>query len=273
MWKRTFISLFIFLNTSNSVALEMKWFGATCLLFEDEKTRLIVDPFVTRVPLHKVIFNSKVESNKKRVKKYFGPSEKKTIIFISHTHYDHILDLPEVLKINPKAIVYGTRDVIPILTANNINLERLKIVKEGSTVSFNQFEMKVFEVVHSNLPMDIEFARGTSKLSKDSGARDFKMESNLSFYLNYKEKKILFHPTAIPREYPAFGELDLLIVGLTSKNIDELKEKIIAKVKAKKVYPVHNDNFFRDFEKKLRKMPFYPTLGSFPEGKLPLSIE
>jgi len=250
----------------------MKWFGATCLLFEDEKTRLIVDPFVTRVPLHKVLFNSKVESNKERVRKYFGPSDKKTVIFISHTHYDHVLDLPEVMRLNPKALVYGTKDVIPILSANKINLERLKVVKEGSAISFDQFNVNFFEVRHTNLPMNIEFARGVSKISKDSGARDFKMESNLSFFLKHKEKKILFHPTAIPREYPAFGEIDLLIVGLTSKNIDELKEKLIAKIKAKKVYPVHNDNFFIDFEKKLRKMPFYPTLGSFPEGKLPLSI-
>ena len=132
--------------------------------------------------------------------------------------------------------------------------------------------MSFFEVVHTNLPMNIEFARGVSKINKDSGARDFKMQSNLSFFLKYKDRKVLFHPTAIPREYPNFGNIDLLIVGLTSKNIDELKNKVIAKIKAKKVYPVHNDNFFIDFEKKLRKMPLYPTLGSFPEGKLPMNI-
>ena len=73
---------------------------------------------------------------RKELKSTLDLWEKKTIVFISHTHFDHVLDLPEVLKLNPKAIVYGTRDVIPILTANKISLERLNIVKEGSKISF-----------------------------------------------------------------------------------------------------------------------------------------
>lgn len=255
------------------MALDIKWYGATGLTFEDEKTRLIVDPFVTRVPLHKVLFNVAVKSNTERVKKYFGPSEKETLIIISHTHYDHILDLPEVMKLNPKAKVYGTEDVRPILLANDIDPKRLVLSKEGSKIKNKSFEIDFFEVEHSKLPMDISFARGVSKLNKNSGARDYKMLKNLSFFLKHKEKKILFHPTAEPRSYPDFGKIDLLIVGLTNKDIDRLKKEVIGKIKAKRVYPVHHDNFFRDFDKKLQKMPMYPTIGDFPREKLPIVVE
>lgn len=273
IFKFGFLFLLAFLNASNSFALEVKWYGTTCLSFEDEKTRIIVDPFVTRVSLLSTVLNKNLGSNKKRVKKYFGPSKKKTIILITHTHFDHVLDLPEVMRLNPNAIVYGTKDVEPILTGHGIKSSRLKIIGEGSNLEVGDFKVNFFEVKHSSLPFNINFARGKSMVDKESGALDYKMESNLSLNIQHPKRNILLHPTAVPRSYKGLGEIDLLIVGLTSRDINKLKTEVIEEIKAKKVYPVHNENFFNDFDEDLEKMPFYPTLGSFPTGRLPKIIK
>ncbi len=266
------IGLFFFEH--QVMALDIQWLGASCLTIKDEKTRLIFDPFVTRPPWWKVLTNSTLKSNKHLVKKYFAPSSKETAIIISHTHYDHVLDLPEVARLNKKASIYGPQETAKILEHQNIRKNRLNSLKEKKEFRVGQFKLTTFEVKHSPLPLGIEFSRGPMNLKgkKKIGAFDFKSLTSFSFLIEHPQGKILLHPTAEVRHYQDLPSIDLLIVGLTSWNTTLLKSNLINKIKAKKVMAIHHDNFFKKLNEPMEKMPFSPVLNEFPRGYFPLTF-
>jgi L-ascorbate metabolism protein UlaG (beta-lactamase superfamily) len=264
----------LFLKGTDINAVEVKWHGASCLTIEDDQTRLIIDPFVTRPSLWKVITNSALTSDGQLVKELFSGTKKETHVLITHTHYDHVLDLPEVAKIYPKANIYGPKNLKALADKFNIQKERINIIQGTQELKLGTFKVKTYPVEHSTLPLGISFARGViDKNVANLGAFDYKSQESIALSFHHQEAAILLHPSAEGRNYKDFKELqgiDLLIVGLTSRDLSSLKEKVISKIEAKEVMAIHHDNFFRGYKEVLEKMPFYPTLNKFQNIKLPI---
>lgn len=264
----------IFHLISSIQAIEVKWYGASCLSISDENTRIIIDPFLTRPSLWKVLTNQALIPDTRLIKKYFGKDSRETIILITHTHYDHILDLPEVLRANPKAKVYGPAETIDFLKLFKIDTKIFKSLTKNHSLNIGQFSIESFDIKHSNLPFGFSFSRGkmSSTITTPLGAQDYQSMNSHSFFIKHKDARILLHPSAEPQKYD-LKDIDLLIVGLTSLNINSLKKEVIDRVQAKRVFAIHHDNFFKSFDNPLAKMPFFPTLGVFPTKKLPISIK
>lgn len=267
------IVIILFLSLNQILALEVKWFGASCLTITDKDTRIIVDPFITRPSFWKVITNQGLFPDANLIEKYFGKGPKKNIILITHTHYDHILDLPAILNLYPNSLVYGPPETLQYLLLHKSPFLEFKAVADGEEISFENFNIHSFKIEHSSLPLGIKFSHGelNKTLLPPLGALDYKARNSNSFVINHPDAKILIHPTSIPRNYH-FKEVDLLILGLTGLNIDPLKKELLEKVQAKKTFAIHNDNFFYDFEAPIKKMPFFPTLVEFESKNLPITI-
>jgi L-ascorbate metabolism protein UlaG (beta-lactamase superfamily) len=259
---------------SSAQAIEINWYGASCLSITDDKTRIIIDPFLTRPSLWKVLTNQALVSDTQLVNKFFGKDTRETIILITHTHFDHILDLPAVLKANPKALVYGPSETIDFLKLFKIDTNLFNSLAKNTEFKIGQFTIQSFDILHSELPLGFSFSRGkmNSKMATPLGAQDYKSMNSHSFLIKHKDAKILLHPSSVPQDYNLL-DIDLLIVGLTSIDIGSLKKEVIDKVKAKKVFAIHHDNFFKAFDEPLAKMPFFPTLEPFLSKELPISIK
>jgi L-ascorbate metabolism protein UlaG (beta-lactamase superfamily) len=265
----------LILSPSQSLAMEIKWYGTGCLSITDGDSVLIFDPFLTRPNLWKVLTNQKLESNKELVQEVFGRYKiKKHIgLFITHNHYDHILDLPNTLELleNPPVVVPS--ETAKILRAKKVPKEVIQIAnEEEGYYKVGKFKIKAYAVEHSKLPLNISFAEGTMEENPvwPLGAFDMKAKENFSYHIQHPNGDILYHPTAQPYNYP-ISKVHTLIVGLTSPFITELKEQVINKIHHHQLISVHNDNFFRPFKAPLEKMPFYPTLGEKLSGLLPKS--
>lgn len=265
----------LFFQSLGAHAIEIKWHGASCITMEDESTRVIIDPFVSRPSWFKVLTNSELTSQTDLVKRVFAEKNKKdTFILITHTHYDHVLDLGSVAKMYPKAKIIGPKNIKALGTYFKIDNNRLQIVNGGEKIVLGSFQTQAYNIEHSKLPLGISFARGeiSGKGKTGFGAFDFKSKESVAYSFIHPEAKILLHPSAEGRKYSHIKEADLLIVGLTSRDLSSLNDQVLSKIKAKAVLPIHHDNFFRSYEEPLTKMPFYPTLNKFTHTKLPLTL-
>lgn len=256
--------------------LEVKWYGTTCLTISDGTETLLVDPYITKPSVWDLLWNRLATSDEALVKKTLGKDlEKVKGILISHTHFDHVVDLGSVLKIKKDVPVFGPKNTRPLLKRMEVEKAKLSLVSESKEIVLGNFKITPYKIEHSALPIGINYARGKVD-EKDQGPlrwHDFKSQESFSYLIKHAEGTILFHPTAEGRTYSNLKSVDGLIVGITSRNLEQLKKTVINPIKAKVLIPVHNDYLLGKVDEPIEKMPFYPTLGKFPKGKFPMSFK
>ncbi len=102
-----------------SDSLEIRFNGVVSFAFSYKGNTLLTDPFVSNPPAKNVLFG-KIRPDSVLIAKYFSEEilmqTKMTVI--GHAHYDHLLDLPPLLKLIPsEAKICGSNTTKHILAA------------------------------------------------------------------------------------------------------------------------------------------------------------
>lgn len=262
---------------SESQGVELKWYGAGNITIADEDSVVIFDPFISRPSFRKVITNQQLESDEELEREIFGQyRQKKNIgIFITHNHYDHILDLPSTMKLLGFPKTVAPPETTKILKAFEFPKQSIEVVNDKARqYEVGKFKIKAYEVTHSKLPLNFSFAQG--EMTKDPswplGAFDIKSVKNYGYHIRHPDGDILYHPTSEPYNYD-ISEVDTLIIGLTSPSIEELRRTVVKKVNHRQLITVHNDNFFKPFKAPVTRMPFLPKGKKKLTGILPKTYD
>ena len=117
--------------------MEIKWHGTASVEVISESGRILFDPFV---PLE----GSDVSVS---IADFDGIDD----IFVTHGHFDHIRDLPEICRRNPDARVYCTKTPRETLIGKGVEASRLILIDYGQTLNINGFKITVLHGKHAKL--------------------------------------------------------------------------------------------------------------------------
>ena len=113
--------------------MKLTWFGTAGFKIENDKHTLLIDPYFTR--------------NKKAFPRQpLKPSEIQTadMILITHGHFDHIFDIPQIAS-KTDATVYCGRGVDQTLIQNGLNPSQIHRVKiDGKAFRFDDLKIQAF---------------------------------------------------------------------------------------------------------------------------------
>ena len=73
------------------------------------------------------------------------------VVLVTHAHYDHLLDVPEVAR-NTGARVYGSANTCRLLRALGVPEGQIRQVGVGDTLSLGAFQVQVLPAVHRRYP-------------------------------------------------------------------------------------------------------------------------
>ena len=116
--------------------LSFRWLHASCYELKLPDGRIItIDPYVLPIGYPNFTEDS-----------YTTPD----YVLITHTHFDHILDIPVVMGKNPEARLYiGAQGAIPLGEKYDLLFGQICILENGDEISHGGLRLKAFRGKHS----------------------------------------------------------------------------------------------------------------------------
>jgi len=169
--------------------IQLKYLGAAGWVITNEGTKVLIDPYLSRIKLVGMSTSSKISNAAQNRdwgsdtrKKYYRDDryepdttiinymingdiiDSNSYIFVHHTHFDHAADVPYI-AMKTGARVIGTESLSNLLRAHGVPNKQIVTVKGGEDYDFEDFSVKVLPSLHSALRDKQYFS--SEKISKD----------------------------------------------------------------------------------------------------------
>lgn len=238
---------------SSSDQLTVRFFGVSTLLFDDGKDQLLIDGFFTRPSLSQTLFRP-VRSDPELIQHMIKDYDLKRLsaVLISHSHYDHALDIAELGTQLPVRIV-GSESTLNIARGAQIAENQLVLIQPLHAMQFGDFRVTALPSQHTP-PTAVNNDLGeviSHPLQQPARFSAFKEGHSFDYLIEYRGKKILVKAsTGIMPDQLKHIKVDTLFLGIAqlSRQSPDYQqhylEQTIAMLKPKVVIPVHWDNFW-----------------------------
>lgn len=245
--------------------MQVKYLGISNLCFDDGQSTILFDACLSRPSLGQIIFN-KIGTNRQKVNDVLQNTDINKIdaIFISHSHYDHALDLGYLAqKFGSK--VYGSSSTINIAKGAGIKQNKLVQFYPNSVYQIGNFKITILKSIHSK-PFFFNNDLGQKikePLKEPCREWQFKEGGSYDFLIENRKQTYLIRPSFgyVPKELKN-RQADYLFLGSTTLSRENKREQqkffeeTITQVKPQAVVPLHWDNFFRPLNKSTQYLPF-----------------
>jgi L-ascorbate metabolism protein UlaG (beta-lactamase superfamily) len=221
--------------------LELEWLGVAGYRLSYGGTTVLVDPYVSRVPLRSLLLRRPALPDPRLIDRYVHKAD---AILIGHTHWDHAVDAPAIAR-RDHAAVYGSDSLARLMALHG--LESV-IVEPHRRYEIGPFVVSFTPSRHSRLlfgrkvpfdgPLTCEDLHGLSPGAYKCGAvYGIRIEvAGTSFY---------HQRSAHLRDEEHFAPVDVFLAGVAGRQVTpHYWQRILPKLDPRVIVPTHYDNFF-----------------------------
>lgn len=245
----------------NESGLTVTYLGVSTLLFDDGETAILTDGFFTRPGLGEVLFG-RVEPDPELIARhlaYAGVDELAAVIVL-HSHYDHAMDSPEVAR-QTGALLIGSESTANVGRGWGLAEERIRVADGETAYRFGKFTVTLVPSKH--LPHGMAMGDIEQPLTPPARATDYKEGGSYSVFVEHEGHRILVQGSAgfvegRLRNRPA----DIVFLGIGGLNTQDADyrrrywNETVRATGAKRVFPIHWDDFTRPLSEPLVPMPY-----------------
>jgi L-ascorbate metabolism protein UlaG (beta-lactamase superfamily) len=227
--------------------MSVMFMGVTTLLFDDGETAVMIDGYFSRPTLAQL---PRIAPDRARITQSLQRAGVKTLAAVIpvHSHFDHALDSPRV-ALDTGALLVGSMATANIGRGQGLPEASIRVVNPGDSLSFGKFKVTFIKSAH--FPAEFGLGDITAPLSFPAKASDMKMGEVFALLIEHSGRSVLlqgsagFNPGALQGKKADVVYLG--IGGLASKDQtfqDTHWRENVASVAARRVVPVHWDNFY-----------------------------
>ena len=239
--------------------IALRWLGNAGFEISLGSTVLLVDPFLSRPPIQKVLLGTArpdLDAIRSRVRSC-------THILISHAHFDHFMDTPEISRIIG-AQIFGSTNTCRLSEILGVPAGQITQIEPGEKWPAGEAEVEAIPAAHPWIP-----GYGQGKIDGDLHPplrlRDYRMDTCMSFLVRAGGKRILvWSSTRTDHAVPA----DVLICRAVSGRA--WYGRLLDAVKPALVIPGHWDDIFRPLSEPVRPFFTAPRLAFPPLERIDL---
>ncbi len=226
--------------------VRVTYLGTNAYLLEARDSTLLVDPYFSRMNLWHATFNLRAASQQNVIAQHLG-NRRIDAILVTHGHFDHLLDVPEIMH-RRGAELLASRTSVRLVEACGIAPERCLPVTAGSAMRVGGARVRVLAAQHDRLfgrvPSD-----GPPRHVPPRRANDWVCGEPLAFLIEMGGQRIYIDSGGRPGATPTIrGPIDLAILGVALPDSRARFPQMLAALRPRYVLPSHQDNFFRPLE-------------------------
>jgi len=250
-------------------ALTATWFGTTAVLLGDGAHAVLVDPFFTRPPgFGRLVRNRPIAPDEALIKDWLaraGVTELDAVL-VSHSHYDHAMDAGVVARLTGARLA-GSPSTLNIGRGAGLPESQLVAMRSGEAHTFGSFEVTFIESRHAGATGGAPTGDITSPLTVPARYLDYKQGGTYSILVTHPQGRVLHHGSAgfVPGALQG-RRADLVFLGIAFlPELSAYLGEVVDAVGARRVIPVHWDDFTRPLDAPPRPFPLVVRLDRFFE--------
>jgi len=234
-----------------------RWLGVGGVELSAGGQVLAIDPFFTR-PRFSAMLGKRVSPNRSLVVAWLPRCD---FVLVTHAHYDHLMDVPEVLR-SSGAAAYGSPNTCQILSAADIPPGQIHEIGPGWQLELGVFKIEAGKGYHGRTPLDAIINRPLSpRLKPPLRLWDYRMDTCLSFHIQVNGLRIQHGEQPNPAE----------VLLINPNQAPEHYQALVQRVQPRLVVPIHWDDFFSPLTRPVRPMFAPPGWGWPPIRKIDLA--
>ena len=247
--------------------LRVTFLGVSTLLFDDGETAVLVDGFFSRPSLMRTLA-TRIAPDRETIKAALeraGIGELAAVVAV-HSHYDHAMDVAVVSEATG-ALVVGSESTANVGRGGGLPEDRLHVVEDGERLSFGKLAVTMIRTAH--FPHGMAMGEITAPLEPPARAMDYREGGSYTLLIEHSGRTLLVQASAgfVPGALRG-RTAEVVFLGLTGLGTrdDDYRDgywrEVVDAVAAKRVIPIHWDDFTLPLDRALEPMP--SLLDDFP---------
>jgi L-ascorbate metabolism protein UlaG (beta-lactamase superfamily) len=230
--------------------------GTAGLYIHDGETRMFIDPFVSRYGFLKVAFGFSLQPNPEIIKDWIVKTSggQADAVFVSHSHYDHSMDAPFFAD-QTGAFLAGGESTAFIGRGAGLPDGQIRLVRAGDIMRVGKFRVTFLKSRHSpalfgRVPWPGKIA---SPLKPPAAASAYRLGEIFSILVEHPKGDFLHQGSAgfVPGMFNDMA-VDVIFLSIAGRaDTCELLQNSAIPLQAKRIIPIHFDDFFSPLEKGL----------------------
>lgn len=253
-------------STPEPGEVSVAWLGTASLIISDGRTNLLVDPFITRPELGRVVFDTRIEPNKELIEQWLhklGVTDAAGV-FVTHSHFDHLLDAPTAAKAT-NAELWGSKSTLQAGIGGGVESAKLREAVLDEPMIFGDFQVRFLASVHGKVLLGKVPYPGTidAPLVPPAHPSEYRVGQTYQIHIRHvptsKTCLITSGPGWIPgvnsRPENRADVVFLGIGGLDKDGIDEYLDAVPMAAEADEIVLIHFDNATKPLSAEMGFLP------------------
>jgi L-ascorbate metabolism protein UlaG (beta-lactamase superfamily) len=240
--------------------LRVTFLGVSTLLFDDGETAILLDGFFSR-PNSRQLFLEKISPDKAVIKASLKRAgvDRLAAVIVNHSHYDHVMDAPEV-ALQTGATLVGSESTANVGRGGGLPEDRIAVRRPGDTMDFGRFKVTLLQSGH--VPSPFTGGQITAPLVPPVRGNAYLEGTSFAVLIEHDGRRLLvnasagFTPNALAGQR---AEVVFLGIGQLGKQTSAYREaywrELVASTGARRVFPIHWDDFSRPIDQPLQPIP------------------
>lgn len=235
--------------------MQIRWLGTAAHVVQSETTTLLLDPFLSRPGLLRTAFRPLVPTPDRW---WHWLPERIDAICCGHSHYDHLLDAPEIAK-RSNALLFGSRTTAAFARAHGVAEDRIvEVPADGLVQQVGDITVRFVPSLHGRIALGrVPFPGEVPEASLPARLHHYKMGGAFGVHLTTPFGSVYHNGSAdlVDAELQDL-KADVLLAGLAGRNATRnYLSRMIRHLSPRLFVPTHHDLFFAPLETGLRLLP------------------
>lgn len=249
-----------FSKANRDPGLRVTFLGVSSLLLDDGETAILTDGFFTR-PNSRQLLLEKIAPDKAIIETTLRRAgiTRLAAVIVNHSHYDHVMDLPEVAA-RTGAVLVGSESTANVGRGWGLPESQIAVRRTGDMMTFGRFRITL--LLGRHVPSPFTGGEIAEPLKPPVRANAYLEGGSFMVLVEHGDRRMLINASAgfVPDAMNG-RKADVVFLGTgqlgkrPASYMEDYWREVVDKPGARRVIPIHWDDFTRPLDQPLVPLP------------------